>query len=242
VQITLESHDAAIHDRMVRAAGAWNDTVAGLRAVLETKLYVMTNTTLLRHNAPFLSETLDFLAQTRVPTVGLNALIYSGRGLEVDSGLPENELPALLTMARSATDARGQRLVWYTPTQYCHFDPMQLDLGVKGCTAALYNMCVEPDGSVLPCQSYYQPLGNLLLDEWPGIWNHELAVSLRERRNLPVDCQACALLLECGGGCPLARQANPDLRPHAIYDDILHPAAESLSHSEPADHSAREAL
>ena len=41
---------------------------------------------------------------------------------------------------------------------------MALDLGVKGCTAALYNMCVEPNGDVLPCQSYYHPLGNLLRD------------------------------------------------------------------------------
>jgi radical SAM protein with 4Fe4S-binding SPASM domain len=81
-------------------------------------------------------------------------------------------------------------------------------------------MCVEPDGSVLPCQSYYQPLGNLLLDPWKQIWNHTLAVALRERHNLPIDCQACALLVECGGGCPLARQANPQLRPHTIYADI----------------------
>ncbi|HEX9019436.1 MAG TPA: radical SAM protein [Anaerolineaceae bacterium] len=220
VQITLESHDPDIHDHMVRAQGAWEDTVAGIKNVLDTRLYVMTNTTLLRHNAPFLAQTLDFLAETGVPTVGLNALIYSGRGLEVDSGLAESELPPLLELARSLTGAHGQKLVWYTPTQYCHFDPIQLQLGVKGCTAALYNMCVEPDGAVLPCQSYYTPLGNLLLDPWDSIWNHELAVSLRERRGLPVECMACSLLLECGGGCPLARQANPTLRPHAIYDSV----------------------
>ncbi len=206
VQITLESHDADIHDRMVAARGAWVDTVAGIRNVLATRLYVMTNTTLLQHNAPFLAQTLDFLAETDVPTVGLNALIYSGRGATVDSGLPEADLPPLLTLAREKTTARDQKLIWYTPTQYCHFDPMQLELGVKGCTAALYNMCIEPDGAVLPCQSYYTPLGNLLLDPWEQIWNHELAVSLRERRNLPTDCQACSLLLECGGGCPLARE------------------------------------
>ena len=64
---------------------------------------------------------------------------------------------------------------------------MALDLGVKGCTAALYNMCVEPDGNVLPCQSYYQPLGNLLTDEWDAIWNHELAVRLRERKKLAAE-------------------------------------------------------
>jgi radical SAM protein with 4Fe4S-binding SPASM domain len=220
VQITFESHEPAIHDLMVRANGAWEDTVAGLRSALETRLFVMTNTTLLRHNAPLLAETLQFLADTGVPTVGLNALIYSGRGLDVDSGLAEEEIPPLLELAREATQRSNQKLIWYTPTQYCHFDPMQLELGVKGCTAALYNMCVEPDGSVLPCQSYYQPLGNLLLDPWDHIWNHELAVSLRERRNLPIDCQACALLLECGGGCPLARQANPHLRPRTVYDTL----------------------
>jgi radical SAM protein with 4Fe4S-binding SPASM domain len=78
-----------------------------------------------------------------------------------------------------------------------------LDLGVKGCTAALYNMCVEPDGGVLPCQSYYHQLGNLLTDEWDVIWNHDLAVRLRERKALPEKCNGCLLLAECGGGCPL---------------------------------------
>jgi len=207
VQITLESHAPAIHDEMVAHPGAWQETVAGIRNALSSRLFVMTNTTLLRPNSAFLAQTLDFLAGLGVPTLGLNALIYSGHGLNAGSGLPEAELPALLDLASRATQEHGQRLIWYTPTQYCHFDPMQLELGVKGCTAALYNMCVEPDGSVIPCQSYYQSLGNLLNDPWESIWNHELAVSLRERRDLPAACTDCAFLHECGGGCPLARQA-----------------------------------
>jgi radical SAM protein with 4Fe4S-binding SPASM domain len=113
----------------------------------------------------------------------------------------------LLEVARRSTQEHGQRLIWYTPTEYCHFDPVQMELGVKGCTAARYNMCVEPDGTVIPCQSYYQSIGNLLSDPWESIWNHDLAKSLREHRNLPQGCVSCALLSECGGGCPLARQA-----------------------------------
>jgi radical SAM protein with 4Fe4S-binding SPASM domain len=136
----------------------------------------------------------------------LNALIYSGRGATVGTGLPEAALPPLLDLAREKTDTAGQRLIWYTPTQYCHFDPMQLELGVKACTAALYNMCVEPDGSVLPCQSYYKTLGNLFEDPWDSIWNHPLAQQLRERRYIPAKCNGCALLAECGGGCPLTYQ------------------------------------
>ncbi len=203
VQITLESHEAEIHDRMVGARGAFPQTVKGLKNALASPLYVMTNTTMLRTNMHTIADTLDFLADTGVPTLGLNALIHSGRGAVVGTGLAESELASLLEVARRKTEERNQRLIWYTPTQYCNFDPMTLDLGVKGCTAALYNMCVEPDGGVLPCQSYYHPLGNLLRDDWDSIWNHELAVRLRERQGLPEKCTGCALLAECGGGCPL---------------------------------------
>jgi radical SAM protein with 4Fe4S-binding SPASM domain len=206
VQITFESHLPEIHDAMVRASGAWDDTSAGLRNVLSTRLFVMTNTTLLENNHPHLAGTLQYLADVGVPTFGLNALIYSGHGETVGTGLKEEELPPLLELARSHSARTGQRLIWYTPTQYCHFDPVLLELGVKGCTAALYNMCVEPDGQVIPCQSYYQPLGSLLAQPWDAIWQHPLSLQLRERKNLPDKCQSCSLLAECGGGCPLANQ------------------------------------
>jgi radical SAM protein with 4Fe4S-binding SPASM domain len=203
VQITLESYNPEIHDFMVQSKGAWKQTVAGLRNALDSPLFVMTNTTMLKENSLSMAETLDFLGELGIPTIGLNALIYSGHGLTVGTGLKENELPPLLELARERTERYHQRLIWYTPTQYCSFDPVQLELGVKGCTAALYNMCIEPDGAVLPCQSYYQSLGNLLNDPWESIWNHNLAVTLRERRELPAKCNDCALLVECGGGCPL---------------------------------------
>jgi radical SAM protein with 4Fe4S-binding SPASM domain len=66
-------------------------------------------------------------------------------------------------------------------------------------------MCIEPDGSVLPCQSYYHPLGNFLMDSWDSIWQHPLAISIRERKEVPEQCKICDFLRECGGGCPLAR-------------------------------------
>jgi len=208
VQITVESHDPSIHDRMVNKQGAWNQTISGLQNVLKSRLYVMTNTTMLRQNSPYLGKTLDFLAEMGVPTIGLNALIYAGHGLTVGTGLAESELAPLLEIARDRTGIFGQRLIWYTPTQYCNFDPVQMNLGIKGCSAALYNMCIEPDGAVIPCQSYYQPLGNLLSDPWNSIWNHNLAITLRERRYVLQKCQACALLEECGGGCPLTLEAS----------------------------------
>ena len=214
VQITVESCDAGIHDAMMRCSGAFRQTIQGLQNALASRLYVMTNTTMLRTNADQIPETLDYLAGLGVPTIGLNALIYSGGGLTVGTGLREDELQPLLDVAIRKTSAHGQRLIWYTPTQYCRFDPTAMNLGVKGCTAALYSMCVEPNGDVLPCQSYYQALGNLLTDPWDSIWNHPLSLSLRERLGLPQACRGCAIAAECGGGCPLQEQVHP-LQPMA---------------------------
>jgi radical SAM protein with 4Fe4S-binding SPASM domain len=203
VQITLESHIEKIHDQMVASQGAWMDTVAGLKNALSTSLYVMTNTTMLQVNSLYIPDTLEFLGNLGLKTVGLNALIYSGRGKTVGTGLSESELQPLLDQAKKITQKYDQRLIWYTPTQYCNFDPVEMQLGVKGCTAALYNMCIEPDGSVIPCQSYYESLGKLMESSWESIWEHPLSKKLRSRSELPQKCSGCSFVNECGGGCPL---------------------------------------
>ena len=87
IQVTFESHDGAVHDQMVGAQGAWADTVSGLKNALRTPLYLMTNTTLLTHNVDTLEETLKFLGELGIPTIGLNALIYAGKGETVNTGL-----------------------------------------------------------------------------------------------------------------------------------------------------------
>jgi radical SAM protein with 4Fe4S-binding SPASM domain len=203
VQITFESSDPMIHDQMVGKSGAWQQTVAGVQNAVSSSLYVMTNTTMLQTNVQTIPATLEYLGEMGLKTVGLNALIHSGRGRTVGTGLPEEDLPAILSQAQEITSRFDQRLIWYTPTQYCHFDPMELSLGVKGCTAALYNMCIEPDGEVIPCQSIYRGLGNIITSDWQSIWEHDLAVSLRERKLAPEKCGGCLLFGECGGGCPL---------------------------------------
>jgi radical SAM protein with 4Fe4S-binding SPASM domain len=206
IQITLESHDPAIHDRMVGADGAWSETVEGIRTVVDADIYMMTNTTMTTENVGGMEETVAFAASLGVPTFGCNSLIYSGAGACVGTGIAENQLAPILERVQEATQEHHLRLIWYTPTQYCEFDPTGLELGIKGCTAARYNMCVEPNGDVLPCQSYYVALGNILEDPWDDIWEHELARYLRNRDFMMKKCYNCPDQVLCGGGCPLYAQ------------------------------------
>jgi len=50
------------------------------------------------------------------------------------------------------------------------------------------------------------PLGNILTDDWKGIWEHDLCKRIRNRGYLDGDCVDCGMNEVCGGGCPLSRE------------------------------------
>jgi radical SAM protein with 4Fe4S-binding SPASM domain len=205
VQVTLESHQPKIHDLMTAAKGSWKETVAGIKNATQSQIYVTTNTTLSKYNAPEFLRTIDYIKELGVAAFGCNSLIYSGKANAVSQefALPVEALEELLPKIRDKAQQLNLKFLWYTPTQYCRFDPVQLGLGVKSCTAAMINMCVGPNGDVYPCQSYFESLGNILVDSWEKIWNHPLAVKIRNREYVEPKCKDCPQLQVCGGGCPL---------------------------------------
>jgi len=208
VQVTLESHKPRIHDRMTATKGSWKETVAGIKNIIPTQIYATTNTTLSKHNASDFLETVGFLKKLGVAAFGCNSLIHSGRAnaISEEFALPLETLKKLLPKVHDKAGKLGLKFLWYTPTQYCHFDPVKLGLGVKSCTAAKINMCVGPNGDVYPCQSYFESLGNILKNDWQEIWNHPLAVRIRNREYAELKCKDCPQLQICGGGCPLELQ------------------------------------
>ncbi len=208
VQITLESHDAAVHDAMSKAPGAHAETVQAIRNVAASGMYLLTNTTISRKNVDTVHLTLDFLHELGVRNFAMNGFIHAGKGAQNPDALAEAELPAVLERVRDHADELEMSFIWYTPTQYCTCNPIDLGLGIKQCTAGRYNMCIEPNGQVIPCQSYYDALGHILDDDWKTIWNDPRLVELREHTWVDEKCATCHDLEVCGGGCPLYRRFN----------------------------------
>jgi radical SAM protein with 4Fe4S-binding SPASM domain len=200
VQITIESPDPAIHDKMCGAA-SFEDTVAGIRNCVG-ELYTTTNTTITRENYQTITDLVPFLYKLGVRKFGLNAIIRAGKGTEAE-GLTPEELKELLPEIINRANALGMEFIWYTPTKYHKLNPVEMGLGVKSCSAARLTLAVEPDGSVLPCQSYFKPLGNALTDDFPKMWDAELAKCLRAHSFAPERCRSCIQFPMCGGGCPL---------------------------------------
>jgi radical SAM protein with 4Fe4S-binding SPASM domain len=211
VQITVESHDAAVHDRISGHVGSWEETVQGLRNALSSTIYTVTNTTLSKLNVADVDKTIDFLHSLGVKRFACNSLIYSGKAPAIAESfaLEEAGLEPVLNGIREKAGKLGMEFTWYTPTEYCEINPLQLELGIKSCSACRINMAIEPDGTVIPCQSYtIAPLGNILRDSWKKIWNHPVCIKVRERKYAPEKCHECPSLNICGGGCPLKQQQN----------------------------------
>jgi radical SAM protein with 4Fe4S-binding SPASM domain len=159
----------------------------------------------MRSNYADIEETMRLLISLGVKNIAFNSIIRSGKGEETE-GIGYDELSEILSKLRLMAIEAGVNLIWYSPTPYCEFNPINYGLGIKQCTACSLNMAIEPDGTVIPCQSYYEPLGNMLNDPWDKIWNHSLCKEIRERGYLDGKCLDCQLRDVCGGGCPLSRK------------------------------------
>ncbi|UCF08916.1 MAG: radical SAM protein [Thermoplasmata archaeon] len=207
VQITVESFNPETHDEIVGFEGARQETVSGLKNAVSADLYLVTNTSVLRRNISGIGDTMNFLAGLGLRNTAFNGLIRAGLGKEADA-VTLDELQPVLDEAMNTAREKGISLIWYTPTPYCELNPVNMGLGIRQCTACMINLAVEPNGDVLPCQSYYETLGNMLSDGWEDIWHHELCEKIRSRSYAPDGCSSCALLDVCGGGCPLSWAAG----------------------------------
>jgi radical SAM protein with 4Fe4S-binding SPASM domain len=171
-------------------------------------IYTLSNTTLNKWNVKDIIKTIEFLHDLGLKQFACNSLIYSGKAPEIvkDFALEDTSLESVLTEIQNKSHELGMEFIWYTPTEYCVLDPLQLDLGIKSCSACRISMCIEPDGTVIPCQSYFTPLGNILKDDWGKIWKNPLCLKLRARKYVPEKCFECPTLHVCGGGCPLKEE------------------------------------
>ncbi len=207
VQVSIESNDQSIHDEMTGVSNSWTETVNGIQTAVKEGLNVYTNTTLTRRNADHFTATMEFLASLGVKGIACNSLICSGLGCKAieKDGLSEEMLKGVLQNACEKAKELRIEFNWYTPTCYKKLNPVDLGLGIKSCSAAQYNLTIEPDGTVIPCQSLFNhKMGHFKRDSWEKIWSNKFANKIKNHYFISDECKACNLLETCGGSCPLA--------------------------------------
>jgi radical SAM protein with 4Fe4S-binding SPASM domain len=201
IQITIngfeKTHNAICNKK------TFKKTVVGIKNSLASNIYTITNTTLLKQNISEVPKLMEYLHKLGTTRFAANSIIYTGKSKNENKfALTHEELEKVLKKIRQKAVDLGMEFVWYTPTRRCELDSMKLGLGMKMCSAARINVTVEPDGRVIPCQSWFEGMGNMLEDSWEDIWNSPLAKFARSKGYMPEDCKDCEMLETCTG-CPL---------------------------------------
>ena len=175
-------------------------TVEGIKNALDAGLSVNINTPLCSVNADYV-ETLKFLKFLGVTYVTCSGLIPAGNAVTENSKavrLEREEILQTVSEAAAYCAQQGMELSFTSPGWIKEEDLRKLGLDVPSCGAALSNMAVTPDGSVVACQSCLdrESFGNLLTTDWKKIWNHP-------------DCRRYrAFSAEMKQECPLGREKS----------------------------------
>ena len=185
VQVTLYSHDPAIHNALVGAEG-FDDTVAGIRNAVAAGLSVSVNTPLCSLNEDY-AATVRFVHELGVRYVTCSGLIPSGSAEGAESRatrLTEEQLTDVLRRAVTVAEELEMEMDFTSPGWLKEETLRSLGLTlVPSCGACLSNMAIAPDGGVIPCQSWLssQPLGNMLTDDWDKIWQSQRCAAIRAK-------------------------------------------------------------
>lgn len=166
LQITLASHQADIHDRIVGVKGAWEKANAGLHNAIAGDIYVVVQIPITPENADTVAEIVTYLAETDVPAIALSSPLRDASEEEAQ------HLQSSLETAQDTAHEHGLTLVWDLAAPYSHVNPIETEADLSPEQAVRQHLYVEPDGDVLPGQGYNVVLGNLLRDPWEAIWEN----------------------------------------------------------------------
>jgi radical SAM protein with 4Fe4S-binding SPASM domain len=207
-QVSIESPDPEIHDRIVGVSEAFRASVDGLLALKNAGVSVHPHATLCRLNRHSLLEMAVFAKSLGVDRFSLNMIIPAGRGTAKDLAVKYSETGETILKIKEAAEKAGVRFMWYSPTPMCLFNPVSHQLGNKGCSACEGLLSVDPFGRVLPCSSWKEPVGDLLREGFQALWFGKQGQSLREKRSAHPGCRECEHFAVCHGACPLYFKAH----------------------------------
>lgn len=200
LQVTLYSHDPAIHNKLV-GSEHFDDTIRGIQNAVAAGLDISINTPLCKKNADY-AKTLAFAHDLGVRFVTASGLICTGMaGINHEEyDLTTEELSDIIAKAKAFCDGHNMEMDFTSPGLIPQETLEALGMHVPMCGACLSNMAIAPDGTVVPCQSWLgsdAALGNILTDPFTKIWKHPKALQLR--RMTEAQALACPFRTRKGG-------------------------------------------
>ncbi|MBN1646395.1 MAG: radical SAM protein [Spirochaetales bacterium] len=203
-QISLEAANADLHDYLCGRKGAFAKTIAGIGHLQEAGISVQTNTTICAANRDSVGEIPGYIAGLGIKRFAMNMYIpLSENRHSADLFISYADIGPIVDFIGKKAKDNGLTFFWYSPTPFCHFNPVARGLGNKSCAAMDGLISVDYDGNVLPCSSYDLKMGNILEMPFEDIWFSTRAQFFKQKKYAPAECTDCSAFTACQAACPL---------------------------------------
>ncbi|MGD2092041.1 MAG: radical SAM protein [Candidatus Aminicenantes bacterium] len=221
-QVSLEGITPGTHDAVVRSKGAFQKTILAVKRLKEKGILTHTNTTITKANLHECEAFPAFIKkELNNDKFSMNLVIPTGTSaLHSEILVKYSEIGCHLEKIIKKSEEQEVEFMWYSPVPMCMFNSITHSLGNKGCSACDGLISIAPNGEVLPCASFADPVGNFLQQEFTSIWQSLNAKKYREKSLAHPRCQRCEHFHICNGACPIYWQ-------HMGFDELttLPPAA-----------------
>lgn len=200
--ISLDSLDAAKHDKFRSFPGGWQGAVDGMKNCKAAGLSFQIHTTVMDWNAPELEDMIDFAVEIGARAHHFFFLVPTGRAATIEEeSLRAEQYEDVLTRIMKKQQTVPIEL---KPTCAPQFLRIAAELGMKsrfhrGCLAGLSYCIISPKGKVQPCAYLKEYLGDVRETPFDEIWRNNPV--LQKLRTMKYDggCGACKYQRVCGG-------------------------------------------
>lgn len=202
-QVSLEGPEK-VHDELTGIKGSFEKTIKGIENLKEHGIRIHTNTTLNRVNIPHVFELINIIKSLGLDKFSMNLVIPCGSADKYkDIWVKYSEIGEVIKKIKDYSNKKGLKFIWYSPLPFCVFNPVKESLGGKGCAALKGLLSIDPEGNIIPCSSFYEPVGNLLKENFEKIWFSPKSGFYRKREFADEECKKCELFEKCTGACIL---------------------------------------
>ena len=235
VEVSIDSLDAAEHDRFRGRQGAWARSIQGIRNCVQAGMRTGLATCFTRHTVETVDQVIAFAVELGCSTFSHFNFIPVGRGKDmIDADLTPAQREWLLQRLvhhlqqgkiniLSTAPQFVRACVMYAPREGIFATghagtgkgskTMVLSRYTGGCGAGRCYCAIEPNGDVTPC--VYMPslkVGSLREASFESVWNNALFDLLSDRTDRGGHCRVCTYGTYCGGCRARAYAYTGDLR------------------------------
>lgn len=200
--ISVDSCQAERHDTFRGIKGAWQQTMAGIKACRQAGLPFQIHTTATSLNEAEITDITDLTVELGAVAHHIFFLVPAGRGRDIeDTTLKTEQYEALLGRI---LDKQAATPIELKPTCAPQFMRIAKERGVpmrytRGCLAGTSYCVILPNGDVQPCPYLPLKVGNVRQTAFDTLWQDSQVFNELRHQPLKGGCGSCGFDDLCGG-------------------------------------------